>query len=568
MADIEQLLNEGEERILIRQVGAEAIILYPSLGSPAIVSSDRVLKLIILAKESEESDYIVDLFKLHVAEVNSDEKFKAIREVTAFKLHAHLRLFDWGGADAFYRYTEECIHNYIDLVCTLLSVRHDIYKYAFPNRSAINRISRMHGATYAFNEEKCYKGWYLGNLEERKGKEFYLETMLPDGSGPEPFGILNSQVTDTYLAAGYKYLFQLHVGGLEKINYPSDGMMEIMWLYFDRARIGGVAPDPSNAIISEIERLRNSWQGETDKMPLYLINKIEALINQLGIYYRDLHCELINEKLKELFEKDRAESLIPGLSCTWHGRERDDKIPSFFAPQFGKFDFARDIPLENVPGELERLPVMDLTEEKITPSNGKPPQLPEPYTMIRPRHPVYFVQQKPRQPQVELLRTGVLADPHLSTRQSLYRLVKAQVIPNIHPNSTQPPTLNSDTPFIGPMAHEALQSSYQLLMALGMDSNVDMVALVGDLYDHLRNIDPRECADQINKTSDLWYLTDYRQRAKEDLEKYYPKYLDTLLGLHAIYEFYYDHKKPLFYINGNHEGYKNPFPISPPSYRG
>jgi hypothetical protein len=182
--------------------------------------------------------------------------------------------------------------------------------------------------------------------------------------------------------------------------------------------------------------------------------------------------------------------------------------------------------------------------------------------------------------QTDLLKIGVLADLHLSTRQSLYRMVKAQVIPTIPPTPdtspppppSSPPKPNADSPFIGPMAHEALQSTHQLLQAIG--KGADMVVLIGDLYDHLLNLDPRECAGAIAKTSDLWRFTDFRKYynedkyergdgdEKEDIQ-YYPPYLDALLGLTAIYQFYQDYEKPLFYINGNHEGYRNPFAMSP-----
>lgn len=147
-----------------------------------------------------------------------------------------------------------------------------------------------------------------------------------------------------------------------------------------------------------------------------------------------------------------------------------------------------------------------------------------------------------------------MGDLHISSRQSTFKLVKPQVIPGAD---------EKDSPIIGPLAHESLSSVGSLLEQIGQEC--DVLAVVGDIYDHVRNLDPGSCVSPNGQSSvntvALWNRLG--DKSLLDNEDYYPKYIDLILFMEKIYYFYRKFKKPVIGISGNHEAYDRPYGISP-----
>ena len=169
-------------------------------------------------------------------------------------------------------------------------------------------------------------------------------------------------------------------------------------------------------------------------------------------------------------------------------------------------------------------------------------------------------------------KIGVMGDLHVSSRQNLYKQqgVKAQVIPGADQEKI--------SPLIGPMAHENLSSSGHLLSEM---KDSDVVALVGDIYDHTINCDPWKFVvnqnevltgmdtgkevkldSSITNTAGLWEAMSYEKYKGKDYDAY-PREIDGLMMLSRVLDFYTKRQKPVIYISGNHEGYERPFGVSP-----
>lgn len=168
---------------------------------------------------------------------------------------------------------------------------------------------------------------------------------------------------------------------------------------------------------------------------------------------------------------------------------------------------------------------------------------------IQTRHPVYI-------PEKWTGKIGVLGDLHISSRQAVYKLVRPQVIPGANVE---------DSPAIGDHIHESIQSAQWLMNKMGKVEKCDLLAIVGDIFDHVTNLDPAYCLEKLEKgtfrTTDLWgtfnkpeYLYNF------DI---YPQYIDLMQFLSLVVDYYKKAERPIVAVNGNHEAYSIPYGISP-----
>ncbi|MDR2367618.1 MAG: hypothetical protein LBF58_05840 [Deltaproteobacteria bacterium] len=212
------------------------------------------------------------------------------------------------------------------------------------------------------------------------------------------------------------------------------------------------------------------------------------------------------------------------------------------------------------------------------------------------RHPVYISSK-------DYLDFGVVSDLHLSSRQASFKLVAPQII---HGADV------IESPYIGELCHQALETSQRLMNSIGAESDALIVA--GDAFDVLRNLDPKVVesktielrnADRRGRgalpggtpgqeglpggtpgqegspggtpgqegspdepqkeirlsTAELWEHMDFKKYKKNAPN--YPFYIDALMFMGFMLDYYSVSKKPIFYITGNHEGYEVPYGISP-----
>jgi|GEM_PF-2162451 len=164
------------------------------------------------------------------------------------------------------------------------------------------------------------------------------------------------------------------------------------------------------------------------------------------------------------------------------------------------------------------------------------------------RHPIYVPSAEKK-----VLNLGHLSDIHVSSKQHAYKGCRATVIPGVE-DSISPP--------LGGKVNNNADNFHNLLTQFGKDTEVDLLVITGDLYDHTHNFDPR--SRKIETTGQLWeamYLDGkkaLRERAAE-----YPYGIDGLIVYSLLIHYYNTFRKPVFIVSGNHEAYEYPYGISP-----
>jgi hypothetical protein len=98
-----------------------------------------------------------------------------------------------------------------------------------------------------------------------------------------------------------------------------------------------------------------------------------------------------------------------------------------------------------------------------------------------------------------------------------------------------------------------------LMDRIGLDSNIDLLVVSGDLYDHLHSFDPS--SGLVTLTGRLWkavHVTstnDIRERIEE-----YTYGVDALIFYSMLLHYHNSYQKPVLMISCNHEAY--PYGIS------
>lgn len=418
-------------------------------------------------------------------------------EKTAVKFHAQLLLVPWGNGHKQKYLTEEdgkLFYNGIN------AWRYSIYG---DSDAAVTAFTSGSPADY--------KGYYLGELKQivttysdELGRVTKAISYAPHSvsiyqtCGEKPFGILAASAVKMYYEAGFKQLFQLEFSNFPIAkSSPSESkpvMHELIWLN---------APHPP-------EHVKHNYEMPSDTL---LVRNFESQINGL-LLEKNKETEpqtILTDASKEPEKLDlyRLLNLTARQDPEWQQKAEDTGV-----------NLAELAYLTQVGGEL-----------------------------LYSYHPVCFLKKN-----IETI--GAISDLHISSRQALYKLVDAQVIPGVEAEESS---------FIGQVAHEYLASTCFLMGEIGTKS--DLLLIAGDIYDHIRNLHPQKCADKIagattGKTAKLWHELDFLARQIDDLEKY-PKYIDGLMMLELILTHYNKLERPVFFVAGNHEGYREPYGISP-----
>ena len=409
-------------------------------------------------------------------------------------LHAQICLVSWGNASIFD--TSDIVGHYRQIIAQ----RHMLYS------SHLIAIGKYKAG--------AYRSWYLGEL---KKQDFLVEGFDADGKAKK-WGIIHSAAAAMHIDAGYNHLIQVNFKEFDQAKVA--GMYELAYVYFklynDETDLALITKDAAAGSVEEVEVPKT----ETGKAPP--------------------HCAYT----------DPDDDMLTG----YFAQEADLNM----RPELLRAPAKIGVP--KITGDNRRFQLYNSSKRNVKvvrPNSDTPDSCDIDYLstddghFLQSRHPVCIIDPKNWKGKI-----GVMGDLHISSRQSLFPLANAQVIPGAKPE---------DSPYIGKIANQSLKSAESLLGDIGKAS--DLLVLAGDLYDHTRNCDPDYFVDKTTKdvkiknTGQLWDAMNFRQY--ENDYKAYPREIDGLLMLERILDFYNQHKTPVIYISGNHEGYERPFGISP-----
>jgi hypothetical protein len=181
---------------------------------------------------------------------------------------------------------------------------------------------------------------------------------------------------------------------------------------------------------------------------------------------------------------------------------------------------------------------------------------------VMPFHPVIFDKRAEKVPGVFFL-----SDIHVVARLEMLAKSDFRLIP---------PLSESDSPRIGGLINSHGQAFAHLLNQGGMDSEVDCLALGGDLVDFSRGFlgDPGAWIDDQNKMHDSYWRTDAALPWKTvqrliaidktaESDKRYQRGTDAFACFCVILDSFLQHGKPIFILAGNHDAYDKPFGVYP-----
>ncbi|MDR2367620.1 MAG: hypothetical protein LBF58_05850 [Deltaproteobacteria bacterium] len=364
------------------------------------------------------------------------------------------------------------------------------------------------------------------------------------GDKPKPPGL--EPKPDDPGEVGYRYVFQFTVS--EAKNLDNQGLFELLFLYLNYQ-------DYSDALVDWKKKDHWIFKKEGDLHEHYLTHPGDELVSKALIGE-------LNSKANDIKSKS---SILNTVEFTRFPYMKPEKM------EFVKLYDSKPTPVltqgQKV-GNGDPNPDRGGGEKYLhylSDKNG---------WFVLSRHPVYITDK-------DYLDMGVVSDLHLSSRQVSYKLVAPQVIHGAE---------ESESPYIGQLCHQALETSQRLMNAIGAESDALIVA--GDAFDVLRNLDPKvveaktrelrladgqgplpgeepdpgESQDTPQKeiklsTAELWEHLDF-EKYRDDGPNY-PFYIDALMFMGLILDYYSASRKPVFYITGNHEGYEIPYGISP-----
>jgi hypothetical protein len=577
------------------------MILFPSLGTPAIIGTQGQLTVFLALQKAG--------FDMHQDFGGSPEPGSPVPFRLAMQFFLQTVMAPW--TDRGRDYTS--YQNYSNE----LAQEATIYKRFYMN----SRIVRE-----KFEAEK-FGGFYLGKFEP--DKEFlaqYQPLGQDDPQAQGPFGLIHKAAVNMCLDGvltntkdggnlnkapkgssdpnqpgggqaqpgagqdetspakinedeGFRYVFQFTIRDSFKLDSP--GLFELLFLYID-------FNDYKEARLNWKDQGHWIFKSEEDLHVHYLSHPGDellsaSLIDELSSRAKKLGCEPILKPIE--FQRHPFMSPDSMKFVKLYSSE-----PTRVWTQ-GQKDFKGQALAERGGGEKS---LHYLADDQ----NG---------WLFLSRHPVYVTTK-------DYLDLGVVSDLHLSSRQTSYKVVAPQVI---HGAS------EADSQYISKLAHQALETSQRLLNSIGGLSDALIVA--GDVFDVLRNLDPRilkstrpagsgagpgprapagsgagpgstdpsgagglpsstdpsgaeglpgstdpsgaegpqeDAPKEIKMTTaDLWEYLDFQKYDQKGPN--YPFYIDALMFMALILEHYYSWRKPVFYITGNHEGWEAPYGISP-----
>lgn len=497
--------------------GIKAVILFPSLTTPCLLKQEGVMRVVVAV----HTDHMDDPEKQVLPKFSKGQRLTAS---IARKFHSHMALVPWGNTILNECQNDEHYRSHFN------DLARECYLIFYGHAQAL-------GASEQGEDSDMWcAGWYLQELPEKDD----LRISLFEGQGDKPaspFGVLHNAAVRMYYENGYRHLFQLNFQG---IPHRPKGLYELSWLYFDH-----------------------------DTM----VNLKDA-----HLYEAHLRCKPGDDLLTKILEEGLSERKVYNVKESYVEIETPVITPTI--PQAGGKDLLQaNVGTEPRPGICDNTPVHIKQYKLHSPgtiflnSDGKPKP---PYAfaevsytesssftrktlsreevafmsqkngpLLTARHPVYIAGS-------ELLSVGVVSDIHISSRQTLYKFIAAQTIPGAD---------ETDSPFIGPLAHDNLQSARNLLRGVAKNEE-SAIVITGDIYDHARNCDPGVCLEHIKTTGDLWYYLNYDGH-KYKSPRTYPRHIDGLMMVSLILEAYNQNKRPVFFVTGNHEAYEHPYGTSP-----
>ncbi|MDR2444243.1 MAG: hypothetical protein LBE31_12095 [Deltaproteobacteria bacterium] len=507
----------GDSKFILNLKGVKGVILFPALGTPAILKQGDPLTVILAADESS--------YKL----LEKDGVIKPglrLRISLALKFYTQLLLRPWDSYDGLSDY-----HGYLQRLKNTALVRNNLYG---SRDSAVKRF-----------EAGDFYGFYLGTIDEGLNEDGDIPVNLyrPGSINQEPFGVLHSSAASMYREAGYRWLFQLTFKTDNLTPVVQNTVMELVFLYLDwqLRNEGKVVKTLKPAMGSDNEAFRSKNNMLSDnREPIreaadYLENPGDELL--LEIFDREVNKgdgsrgdEGDDAKELKGLLRPIAKNLVPTL------KESSKEIFFFrlFNPEPREFNLRE--PSQNprdaakgVPGDAARAQPKRLSY--ISSSDG---------LFLASRHPVYFTNKN-------YLDIGTIADTHFNSRQALSKLVAPQMIEGAP---------ISDSPFLGAISREAILPTLRLMKNLGAKSDVLLWSY--DLYDFVKSIKPDEVViaasgsdakTPVRRTSDLWrYL-----KFSDNVNSYslYPGYIDAVMALSMVHSHYKNIQKPLALVAGS-----------------
>jgi Calcineurin-like phosphoesterase. len=112
------------------------------------------------------------------------------------------------------------------------------------------------------------------------------------------------------------------------------------------------------------------------------------------------------------------------------------------------------------------------------------------------------------------------------------------------------------SPEIGQLVNNSGMNFINLLNNGAGASDIDMVWIVGDFVDFIKNIYPIK---QLSNQAAVWKMV----ALDDTYETRYVDYVDYISVYSIIVDFYKKHQKPIFGVKGNHDCYYQPYGISP-----
>ncbi len=162
-------------------------------------------------------------------------------------------------------------------------------------------------------------------------------------------------------------------------------------------------------------------------------------------------------------------------------------------------------------------------------------------------HPLFYYSSD-----TKVFNIGHVTDIHLCSRQQLLSMSNARVIED----ESDLDFINRVSPELGTRVNSSSKNSVHMFDMMGRDSDVDIIALTGDIIDFVPGYYTEKIKENI-KIKEIWEeLTPFGRT--------YRDFVDHISVYSIILDFYTgSNAKPVFYVSGNHDTYNENFGISP-----
>lgn len=465
-----QPIDDG--KFEVKKDGLDAVILFPSLGTPALVDTSKKLTVIVALHENS-------ITKLAELEGKSfTQPGEKVGEKGALKMHSHLFLMDW-----------KSNHPQANNEQSYLAHFQSITANSFLIYQSHTR------AREKFNTD--YDVWYLGRLEKENIQPLHIFTRVRGEN--TPFGVLDESAMSLYQSKKYTYLFQMEFRNFESAALGTGNiqeLLELVWVWGDEAGVSS---------------------------------------NRSDTYEKPADTVLITN-----WEENLGTHKNGGGGLFWGGKPILEKDTTF------KREYrTRNAWLPDSNEELSMYPLLHPGGRAVDKAYEKerlPAASQKNTHFLMARHPVFVCVK-------EKLDIGIIGDLHISTKQALYTQTNCRVIPGAS---------DVDSPNLGLTFNEFLSSSRRVLDEVCARS--DILVIVGDIIDHDKNLHPGRCTDEVERTGQLWEIVNF-----EEHKEYYPRFIDSII-LQELLLLCMDKGTPVFFITGNHEGYQEPYGISPRAF--